>query len=174
MCTACQKIDWPEHKPKCNLLKGGRWVKVPFRMKQPGNEDCNVEFYSRTITNSPQDMEMIINKHLRVLRPFDPSANLAPPNVHGDKTFLVKIQLPPSVGFDPSGLMIYDRHRSFKEVFFCREDDPELYREFFAESHGPRTLSASKGRKMYRWARRTGEFELTICLDRKPSLDTMW
>ena len=101
---------------------------------------------------------------------FTPDRSTPPPNVWGDKVFLVKIQ----VGLGdtpPSNMMLYDRKRSF-QVFMRPDDDSERFSAFYREMTGPR--GGHGGLKMYRWARRTGDWELSICLDREPLMDTKW
>ena len=67
---------------------------------------------------------------------------------------------------------MYDRQHSFGEVFFAMEDSPEAYAAFVREVQGPR--GGYQGGKMYRWARRTGEKELTVCLDKEPTTEIKW
>ncbi|KAI0767664.1 hypothetical protein C8Q74DRAFT_970140 [Fomes fomentarius] len=168
--TGCQKIDWREHKIKWRSLADGRWVTVSFRMKFPGDENRPYMTLSQRMTNSPQDVQAFINNSMNMLRPVDQDiVHIPPPNVHGERTFLIKIQTP----MNPRnpGFMIYDRHKSFGSVFFCQQDNPELYREFLVETRGPR--GGYGGHKMYRWARRTGDFELSVCLDKAPETGTM-
>lgn len=168
--TECQKIDWREHKIKCRSLKDGRWVTVSFRMKFPGDEQRPYMTLSQRTTNSPQDVQAFINNSMNLLRPVDQDVvNIPPPNVHGERTFLIKIQTPMNPRYP--AFLIYDRQKSFQSVFFCQQDNPELYREFLVETRGPR--GRYDGNKMYRWARRTGEFELSVCLDRAPETGTM-
>ncbi len=93
----------------------------------------------------------------------------APPNMHGDKLFLVKIQA--GMGTETT-MLIYDRNRTFKEVFFFLEDDPETHAAVLAEIRGPR--GGYGGLKMYRWAKRTGDRQLSICLDRPPTMPIAW
>ena len=68
--------------------------------------------------------------------------------------------------------MLYDRQRSFQEVFFYREDAPVVYDLCIAEIRGPR--GGYEGCKMYRWARRTGDHQLSLCLDREPNVEIKW
>ena len=94
-----------------------------------------------------------------------------PPNIHADKAFLVKMQAPQIVWAYPA-FLVYDRQHSFGEVFFAMEDSPEAYAAFVREVQGPR--GGYQGGKMYRWARRTGEKELTVCLDKEPTTEIKW
>ncbi|KAF9803882.1 hypothetical protein IEO21_09542 [Rhodonia placenta] len=85
--------------------------------------------------------------------------------MHGDKVFLVKLQLGVSSGMPK--MMIYDRQQSFNDsVFFVKDVNPQLFEEVQAEISGPR--SGYRRLKMYRFAKRIGDWELSICLDRKP------
>ncbi|RDX41978.1 hypothetical protein OH76DRAFT_1467037 [Lentinus brumalis] len=83
--------------------------------------------------------------------------------------FLVKIQA--GMGTETT-MLIYDRNRTFKEVFFFLEDDPETHAAVLAEIRGPR--GGYGGLKMYRWAKRTGDRQLSICLDRPPTMPIAW
>ena len=76
---ACQKEDWKTHKTLCNSLKDGTWSILEFtaeRRTAPG------EYWVDT-----SDSEMRFQE-------LDPDGNVAPPNIHGDRTFLIKIQRP--------------------------------------------------------------------------------
>ena len=96
----------------------------------------------------------------------------APVNVWGDKLFLVKFQagMGPA-GYRPQHIMLYDRKRSF-QLFFHRAGDPALFEDFHGEMCGPR--GGHGGLKMYRYAKRTGDWELSVCLDRAPTADVKW
>lgn len=99
-----------------------------------------------------------------------PDSSEPPPNVWGDKLFLVKFQV--GLGeMPPSNMMLYDRKRSF-QVFMLPQDNTELFSAFFREMTGPR--GGHGGLKMYRWARRTGNWQFSVCLDREPLTDTKW
>ncbi|TFK85917.1 hypothetical protein K466DRAFT_525107 [Polyporus arcularius HHB13444] len=156
----CQKADWPAHKQTCRSLKGGRWVTIPFRMSFP-DEPNNTWLSRRSDCNSILDESM---------RKALGAESGSPPNIHGEKTFLVKVQAPH--GVPQQAFMIYDRRKSFRSVFFWREDAASVYDDCIAEITGPRI--AFGGRKMYRWAKRTGDFELSVCLDREPNTDIRW
>ena len=101
---------------------------------------------------------------------YQPSDSEAPPNDHGDNLFLIKMQV--GVGAaSPQHMMLYDRKRSF-QLWWFRAQDPATFGEFCAEMVGPR--GGYGGLKMYRWAKRTGDWEFSICLDREPLTDTKW
>lgn len=105
-----------------------------------------------------------------------PEKDGIPPDVHGDQPFIVKVQKP-ALQFDTGDadataalrpMLIYDRQRSFK-VWAMAPDNPDTHGQFWE------TVLASPTRmKVYRWAKRTGSHELTICLDREPSPVPLW
>lgn len=105
----------------------------------------------------------------RAEQPRAPHDNSAPPNVHGEKIFMLKLQI--GMSSSEGNLLIYDRQRSM-QVYLIEESDRELFKKFKAEIEGPR--GGYKGLKMYRWAKRTGDFELSICLDRAPQEEIKW
>lgn len=95
----------------------------------------------------------------------------APPNECGDRPFLVKLQLEVP-GAPPQSMMVYDRKRSLGLVYVHRRDDDALFTRLVEEMRGPR--GGYGGLKMYRWARRSGEWELSVCVDRQPTSGTEW
>ena len=106
----------------------------------------------------------------RASQTYQPSDSEAPPNDHGDNLFLIKMQVGLGAA-PPQHMMLYDRKRSF-QLWWFRAQDPATFDEFYAEMDGPR--GGYGGLKMYRWAKRTGDWELSICLDREPLTDTKW
>lgn len=92
-----------------------------------------------------------------------------PENAHGDKLFLIKMQIAGPVG--ESHFLVYDRQRSM-DVFYIEKKDPVMFRRFRDEVQGPR--GGYFGMKMYRWAKRISDWELSICLDRQPEEEIKW
>ncbi|TDL26561.1 hypothetical protein BD410DRAFT_525568 [Rickenella mellea] len=82
-----------------------------------------------------------------------------PPNLRGENVFLVKIQIS---GF---GLLIYDRKKKL-EVHVLRNGDPKGYAAVAKVSSGKP--------KIYRWAKRVGDRQLSVCLDVAPQEDVPW
>ncbi|KAI0767665.1 hypothetical protein C8Q74DRAFT_1204403 [Fomes fomentarius] len=157
--AGCQKADWPAHKTNCRSLKGGQWCTITFRTQMPGYEHCAQEFVSRKGVTHPQTLSTLCI----------PTSS-PPPNVHGDKVFLIKVQA--EMDKTTTTILIYDRQRSFKEVYFVEADDPAMHAAVLAEIKGPR--GGYDGLKMYRWAKRTGDNLLSVCLDRAPTSPILW
>lgn len=124
----------------------GMYQFIMNRFDSPGRMDA-----ANTITGSPDDV--------------DP-----PPNIHGDKVFIVKLQVAVNTGNGiPQNVFIYDRQKSF-QVYLMADDDANA----FHDAASAIRTTGWKGLKMYRWAKRTGDFELSVCFDRAPEKDPQW
>ncbi|KZT04913.1 uncharacterized protein LAESUDRAFT_656844 [Laetiporus sulphureus 93-53] len=155
----CQRADWPDHKHTCRSLKGGTWRTVPFTNVQPGREGMlGVRINRYTPLNSIRDLSNIKSS-------TDDEVN---PDIHGKKLFLVKLQITPHGN---ESIMVYDRRDSFT-VFLVRDKAPDVFDEIKSEIRGPR--GGYFGVKTYRWAKRAGDWELSICVDRVPQTDIKW
>ena len=151
----CQHVDWPQHKKTCRSLKGGTWITLPFVSSMPQYAGQFAVIVNRFNSSRPEEQRTINDASV-------------PTNIHGDKVFLIKIQ----IGMDGEGnFLIYDRQRSM-QVYFIESMDPELFKKFRAEIEGPK--GGYNGLKMYRWAKRTGDFQFDICLDRAPQEVIKW
>ncbi|OCH86729.1 hypothetical protein OBBRIDRAFT_890275 [Obba rivulosa] len=152
--TECQKADRAAHKPACRSLQGGTWLTVPIVSQLPGFEHLPfVENLNRY--NSRKAAE-----------PVRTDAARPPPNIHDENPFLVKIQF--SGG---AHMLVYDRQRSF-QVYFSQTKDAGGFQEIVGEIQGPR--GGYSGLKMYRWAKRVSDWELSVCFDREPQTEIMW
>ncbi|KAF9022607.1 hypothetical protein BDZ89DRAFT_199724 [Hymenopellis radicata] len=174
----CQREHWPKHKALCKAMKAGTWIPVKFQKyividgKRMDSGIAN--------TAGPLDMDKVVYN--------DQEDSSPPPNTHGDRPFLVKIQklkyAPADAIFNPSsrtddlhfmtdkagnpniphpdGLLVYDRSRPFY-AFVMQAEDAKAYgvlsKEIAARNHRD---------KIYRWAKRSGDFEFSICWDRAP------
>lgn len=104
--------------------------------------------------------------------PTTPSNASPPQNVHGDRAFLIKLQH--THGLGEGSFLVYDRKRSFT-VYFMESKAPDVFRKFKAEIEGPRGGNYGGGMyKMYRWAKRVGDWELSVCLDKVPQEEIKW
>lgn len=161
----CQRADWAAHKDACRAhsLNNGQWVTVktcatPFGgLVKDGMAVSTLNKYS--------NINLGFSDKTSAASELDSSQ--APPNEYGDRLFLIKMQggMPGMEG--PPG-HFYDRKRSFQS-FMLRKDDPAQFAKVLREMTGPR--AKYDGCKMYRWAKRTGDWELSVCLDREPKLD---
>lgn len=185
----CQRADWPNHKPSCRSLQGGRWVNIRFWNTAPGREGM---------------WEYRITKHDQATALFEKQApshrsstNDEPSvNTHGEQPFILKMQyVAPPTPDDPDKPMfslamesdspggpkgpsepqftIFDRLITFRGVVMAMNQS-DVFDELVREMRGPRALP---GRfKMYRWAKRISDWELSILLDRLPAAaqDIKW
>ncbi|KAF8066677.1 hypothetical protein FPV67DRAFT_1449840 [Lyophyllum atratum] len=148
----CQREHWKEHKGQCRALKGGTWHTISFTMETGGLD-------YRFIVNRFDTMHDVQAQ----VEHTDPKA--PPPNVHGDKVFLVKFQISLSQFGSDASMLLYDRQKSF-QVYWKKAEDPRIFAE--AEKAMGDKL------KIYRWARRVGDYQLSVCFDRTPETDPVW
>lgn len=99
-----------------------------------------------------------------------------PPNVHGTNIFLVKMQMG---GFrTPFGLTrqfidYYDEERILN-VSTCPRDYGEDLRVWEKFDSTLERLGSLDGVKLFVWARRTGDWELSVTLDPLPDQNIPW
>ena len=99
-----------------------------------------------------------------------PNVTDPPSDIHADKVFMVKLQIAVNTGSGiPKSILIYDRQKSF-QVYLMANDDANA----FGEAASAIKTTGWKGLKMYRWAKRTGDFQLSVCFDRAPEKDPQW
>ena len=152
----CQRAHWKDHKSFCRAIRGGKWRTVKFTQQlEIGGQrmfGASLNFSSLRATSFQQ--------------PDEPTP--ASGNQHNEHAFLVKIQRPASLtrNDDLSGLLVYDRGRTFQGYITVREN-PEGYREVMNEMADGRL-------KVYRWAKRVGDSELNLCLNREPLTVPQW
>ncbi|KAI1792762.1 hypothetical protein LXA43DRAFT_972427 [Ganoderma leucocontextum] len=162
--AACQRADWTEHKPACRSLKDATWRTIRLRAGYPGMENCQFGLLNRHASLALPEGADPVHKwfYLDDALPYV--------NVYGDRPFLTKMQITPP-GVAPGRIMVYDRRQTF--LGFLREDvDAPAFWEFAAEMRGAR--GGLMGLKMHRWVKRTGDWELSVCLDRAPVADVKW
>lgn len=159
-CSAkCQKYDWSGRKSTCKTLKGAKWSKMRFRFA-PADMSM-VTFSHQTVLSRPR---------LKIAENVRHASDPAPPNIHGTRPFLVKIQY----NGDPElGTLIYDRQRSF-EVYFPRYADEDEAAVYDALVQVIVRNERWRGVKAFFWARRVGDWELDLALDRLPDQDIKW
>ncbi|KAJ3896384.1 hypothetical protein GG344DRAFT_72217 [Lentinula edodes] len=159
----CQRIHWKEHKPTCNSLRGGEWVQFTFSVQPPEMRlaAARGEKISMVTWNN---MSRATMDNMKIDHCDDEPA--LPPNMHSQNPFLIKMQRG-LLGFMPP-IMIYDRTRSI-QVYLCHDVDLEGHEKTMAQMH-----TGQKGQKIYRWAKRTGDDKLSVCLNKAPPQDPQW
>ncbi|KAF8159209.1 hypothetical protein B0H34DRAFT_655410 [Crassisporium funariophilum] len=150
----CQKDDWKQHKGTCRSLKGGTWQTITFARPADMGKGA-------VVTINRLDSVHDVKSRIQELGVDAPP----PPDIHHDKIFLVKFQISLFLFKDEAHMLIYDRQKSF-EAFWRRKDQRDLFDE--AEEELKDDL------KMYRWARRVGDYQLSVCLNRSPAQNPAW
>ncbi|KAI1792749.1 hypothetical protein LXA43DRAFT_1060444 [Ganoderma leucocontextum] len=161
----CQRADWPEHKVACRSLKGGTWHTIRLRASMPGMEGMHMAHINNHTSTS------LGLERGTTVQPADGSTP-PPPNAYGDRPFLVKLQIGLGGVGQGASMMLYDRKRT-AQAFVHLDDDAWTFAELVKEMEGPR--GGHGGLKMYRWARRVGDWEMSVCLDRTPgAAESRW
>ena len=162
----CQKSDWSAHKRACRPLEKGTWVTLTFCVHMPG-------------ANVPHPLIPTLTSY-RASDPLNQSVDIPregegvpPRNVHSANPFLVKIQLPvDDFGRVERGgtILIYDRQKSivgYVTPSMCSQEYARVTAECTARGK-------VGGLKMYRWAKRAGPLQLSVCLDIEPDEEVRW
>ncbi|KAM5546029.1 hypothetical protein V8D89_000155 [Ganoderma adspersum] len=166
-CSAeCQRSDWADHKVACRSLKDATWRTAHLNAASPGMENKTLKLVNRHTSMSLPGAQ----GSAPMTKQFVLSDRLVHPDAYGDEMFLAKMQLQTAAPQGRGHITIYDRRMTF--VAFLREDkDREAFREFVEEMQGPRGYM---GVRMHRWVKRTGDWEVSVCLDREPATDVKW
>ncbi|KAL5521014.1 hypothetical protein ACEPAG_8936 [Sanghuangporus baumii] len=165
-CSACQSVaycskecqasHWKEHKKLCNPLSKGTWQMVRFSLPEAPEDQASSILITNKNAMPSELMKQVWN------------LNVSPPeNVHGSTPFIVKIQVP--VLGNKTGMMVYDRRRSFVGCIYS-EADPSAY----ARIDNLVRTQGIMGLKIYRWAKMVGDWTLDICLDAEPDESVQW
>ncbi|KAK1232750.1 hypothetical protein PQX77_004108 [Marasmius sp. AFHP31] len=154
----CQKSHWREHKTFCKTLTGGTWQDVTFSVVPEGEQ-------SGTDSLRYLNVHASYNPLAQNLYDAAVESPAGCPNVHGDAAFLIKIQR--HTDRETSHMLIYDRQRSL-QVHLNRSEDPQSHAKFTDQ------MKTKNAFKMYRWARRIGDVQLAVCLDKGPVEDPSW
>lgn len=93
-----------------------------------------------------------------------------PPNVHGDKAFIVKLQRPLVHPRDEGQMtmLVYDQDRTL-QGHITATDNPQVWREALQLMPFGSSIS-----KVYCWAKRCADWQLSLCLDREVGTAPHW
>ncbi|KAF9004441.1 hypothetical protein BDZ89DRAFT_1169257, partial [Hymenopellis radicata] len=161
---ACQKSDWAQHKERCKYMKAATWASVRISTSVVINGERRKIGYIR-------HHDQTIEQRLQVV-----DADGPPPNIYGEKPFVIKLQrqlkadevdreLPGNVTIDEDGpkcMLVYDDRLTIRG-HVLESENAEVYKKMFDEM-----LAGENMQKMYRWAIRVGDYQLKVCLDRDP------
>ncbi|VDB84562.1 unnamed protein product [Peniophora sp. CBMAI 1063] len=151
-----QRSNWEEHLLSCKGVLEGTWT--------------DVTFIHKPIVHGQLGYASIFNLSSGKLATVDGSC-ASPSHVHGDKTFLAKIQRPAWITgpVDTLNMLVYDRSRTLHGLISAR-GNPEFWTAILCQMP-----FASAESKVYRYVKRTGDRTLSVCMDRQPSPDiTQW
>jgi len=165
----CQKDDWKDHKPLCKSLKGATWIPIKFRrmsLRGPENDvSGNVTSTIRWNNNS------VIGREGTMKVMYDATKEDFPPvNTHGTDPFVMKVQYNPAGG--AKAMWIYDRDRTIEGEH--PEPQAGQSREIFDQIHSVMVTKGARFDKLFCWARRVGDWELLLTVDRLPDQGVKW
>ncbi|KZV66415.1 hypothetical protein PENSPDRAFT_654889 [Peniophora sp. CONT] len=148
---ACQQAHWPEHKNFCRSIRSGKWVDATFTNAIDGRRVIMFNLHGTLGPDVGTTAEDEWN-----------SSDGAPDNVHADRLFLVKLQRPLDLE-NNAGIAVYDRGRTVKGCITMTGENAEVWSQAIAQMPYGSAVA-----KIYRWARRTEDWKLSICIDREP------
>ncbi|KAG8996078.1 hypothetical protein FRB93_000929 [Tulasnella sp. JGI-2019a] len=159
----CQRADWSDHKSTCKTLKDATWISIRFCVVPP-------DFPSGG-AHSVLNFKGHISGRPNQIPKAKTSTPKAPPNTQGTKPFIVKIQCN---GSNATQMMIYDRRRTCDVLYLKSKEDAGEVAKFDAVARVVGFNTAWNGVKLFCWARRTGEWQFDLALDKLPNQDVKW
>jgi hypothetical protein len=145
-------MHWGDHKLLCRSIASGTWYTVTL---EP-NPLSELSGLSSISINRYDDWEDSSSIH------GGESRNQIPTNIHGDNHHIVKLQLPMG---RMDHMFLYDREKSF-QAFLRQDKNPDAFAELVVEM--------GNWPKLYRWAKRVGDWEWKICVNRGPQPEPRW
>jgi hypothetical protein len=142
----------------CKRISKAHWTILPFTTSPPSGlfqSSISLNHNSPVQLHSPMDTI----RH---------STGTPPPNAHGSQPFIIKLQVDVA---SRSTLLVYDQMRSLQFQVFRHDCPPALWEAL------DQTLMAHGllgGLKLFVWARRKSNWELSLALDRLPELTFPW
>ncbi|KAG8976312.1 hypothetical protein FRC05_004228 [Tulasnella sp. 425] len=155
--------DWKTHKRSCKKLDGAAWETFPIDTSGPFSH------MSRPPTKFSTRDPIGIHPTLHPIQGGRNTAKIPPMKKASTEPFLLKIQ-----DNNTPWLMIYDRSREL-DAFFKREESDATGKwgkvRRVMEEKG---IKLGLNMKIYCWAKRTGDRELSVALDCVPEQDVPW
>lgn len=149
----CETKDWPTHKLTCKTLKDAQWEQFKFSTEGPFGQRFHSTTSWHAATNGTQYLD----------------AHATPRNTHGDTPFIIKLQANGS-----PILMVYDRTKSLNVSIRMGDQNVAAWNQLIVAIQ---TKGVSPGHplyKLYCWGERTGDFELSLVLDKLPDQNVPW
>lgn len=159
----CQVEDWSDHKTTCRSLKAGQWLTLRFQNAPAGADGKYIYNLNRL-----DDPSKLINKTF----PHVPG-DQPPPNIHGNKLFALKLQIGQQTPANGPEMMVYDRRRSCQGYISRKVGQEAAFDQLKMEMESARG-GHPMGLKMYRWAKRVSDWELSICVDKSLDQSLKW
>jgi hypothetical protein len=149
------KQNWHSHKPVCKKLSKAEWTTLPFNVSNP---------------NHPVSVVMSQKSPIQLSSPtvIRDDTKTCPPNAHGSEPFIIKLQIDVQ---GRSHILIYDQKRTIEFQLFRSNYPPDIWMAL------DQTLMAHGllgGVKLFIWARRKSNWELSLALDRLPESTIPW
>ncbi|KAG9020393.1 hypothetical protein FS837_008266, partial [Tulasnella sp. UAMH 9824] len=156
----CQTKDWKAHKRSCKTLDGAAWETFSIDMSGPFS---HMPRYPTKFSNRDSIGSFPILKGTQGGR--NP-AKVPPMKKATTEPFLLKIQ-----DNNTPWLMVYDRRRELDAFFKREENDPTGKWFKLRELMETKGIKVGPNMKIYCWAKRIGERELSVAMDRVPDQD---
>ncbi|KAF8172560.1 hypothetical protein K438DRAFT_1611782 [Mycena galopus ATCC 62051] len=148
----CQKGHWKTHRHLCNSVFSGKWQNVTAR--RPRMYHLNPS----AIIGHPETVH------------FPGHGKLTPPNnIHGTDPFIAKLEftldcMEEAKAEGRVGIFLYDRQQSFEFVIDRESEGFGMVSVVVMQ----KSARMRGGPTIYCWAKRTGDWTMSLCLDPLP------
>lgn len=159
--TEHAKQGWRSHKSVCKSLRGAEWVAIPFTNNLPGSDPDTI-MTTASIRGNQNIQASRLDGGMRH------ESDVAPPNPHGSQPFILKVQT--SLSSLPA-MLIYDEERALESHVFSSLSPPDAWNKVHSTI---RAKGVRGGIKLYFWARRHGDNEVAVAVDRLPEQNFPW
>ena len=147
------KSHWKFHKLVCKKIANATWASLPFK-----DSSSAALGFSTTINWNYNQKDVVSSK----------ASGNPPPNNHGSNVFLIKMQMEMQ---HRSSIMIYDQSRAFQIDLHKARIAPDIWNIF---DRLMLEKGISSGLKIFLWAKRKSEWELSVAIDPTPNQTVGW